>query len=110
MELLANTSNNTVYADDQGNIAYWHGNFMPKRDPSLNWSKPVDGSTSITEWKGLHPLNELIQIKIRRMDGFRIAIAHHLLPVDIRAHTRQIFQDIWLPMEIISEVCMLWNY
>ena len=63
MELLANTSNNTVYADDQGNIAYWHGNFMPKRDPKINWSKPVDGSTSATEWKGLHTLSELIQIK-----------------------------------------------
>ena len=63
MELLANTSNNTVYADDQGNIAYWHGNFMPKRDPKYNWSKPVDGTTSATEWQGLHKLEELIQIK-----------------------------------------------
>lgn len=62
MELLANTSNNTVYADDKGNIAYWHGNFMPKRDPKLNWSKPVDGSTSATEWNGLHSLDELIQV------------------------------------------------
>ncbi len=63
MELLANTSNNTVYADDKGNIAYWHGNFMPKRDPKFNWRKPVDGSTSATEWKGLHTLEELIQVK-----------------------------------------------
>jgi acyl-homoserine lactone acylase PvdQ len=62
MELLANTSNNTVYADDKGNINYWHGNFMPKRDPSINWSNPVDGSTSKTEWQGLHSLNELIQV------------------------------------------------
>ncbi len=63
MELLANTSNNTVYADDKGNIAYWHGNFMPKRDPRYNWSKPVDGTTPLTEWKGLHTLDELIQVK-----------------------------------------------
>ncbi len=63
MDLLANTSNNTVYADDKGNIAYWHGNFMPKRDTKYNWSKPVDGSTSQTEWKGLHTLAELIQVK-----------------------------------------------
>jgi acyl-homoserine lactone acylase PvdQ len=61
--ILANTSNNTVYADDQGNIAYWHGNFMPKRDEQYNWSKPVDGTTIATEWKGLHPLEELIQVK-----------------------------------------------
>ena len=32
MDMRANTSNNTVYADDKGNIAYWHGNFMPVRD------------------------------------------------------------------------------
>ncbi|NCI48678.1 acylase [Sediminibacterium roseum] len=69
MELLANTSNNTVYADDKGNIAYWHGNFMPKRDTAYNWSKPVDGSTPATEWKGLHTLSELIQVK-NPVNGF----------------------------------------
>ena len=63
MSLLANTSNNTVYADDKGNIAYWHGNYMPKRNPAFNWQKPVDGSIAATEWQGLHPLNELINIK-----------------------------------------------
>lgn len=62
MNLLANTSNNTVYADNKGNTAFWYGNFMPKRDPKLNWEIPVDGSTSATEWKGLHPLNELVHI------------------------------------------------
>jgi len=62
MEMLANTSNNTVFADDKGNIAYWHGNFIPKRDTAYNWSKPVDGSTSVTEWKGLHSLNEMIHV------------------------------------------------
>jgi acyl-homoserine lactone acylase PvdQ len=34
MDLKANASNNTVYADSEGNIAYWHGNFIPKRDKS----------------------------------------------------------------------------
>ncbi len=62
MLLRTNSSNNTVYADDQGNIAYWHGNFMPRRDPQFNWSEPVDGSNPATEWKGLHEPNEMIQI------------------------------------------------
>jgi acyl-homoserine-lactone acylase len=62
MNLLANTSNNTVYADSKGNTAFWYGNFMPKRDPKLNWEIPIDGSTSATEWKGLHTLNETVHI------------------------------------------------
>ena len=62
MDLLANTSNNTVYADAEGNIAYWHGNFIPERDAKYDWSKPVDGSTSATDWKGLHPVKESIHI------------------------------------------------
>jgi acyl-homoserine-lactone acylase len=62
MDLLANTSNNTVYADAEGNIAYWHGNFIPKRDQKYDWSKPVDGTTSATEWKGLHSVNESVHI------------------------------------------------
>ncbi len=59
--LKANASNNEVYADAEGNIAYWHGNFMPIRDKNLNWQKPVDGTTSATEWKGLHMVDELVQ-------------------------------------------------
>jgi acyl-homoserine lactone acylase PvdQ len=62
MDLRANTTNNTVYADDQGNIAYWHGNFMPRRDSSYDWSQPVDGSIAATEWKGIHELDEIVHV------------------------------------------------
>jgi acyl-homoserine-lactone acylase len=62
MEILSNTSNNTMYADDQGNIAYWHGNFIPKRNPGFDYSLPVDGTISATNWKGVHSLNEIIHI------------------------------------------------
>jgi len=62
MELLSNASNNTVFADDKGNIAYWHGNFIPRRDTSFDWSKPVDGTIKATEWKGLHTLDETIHL------------------------------------------------
>jgi acyl-homoserine-lactone acylase len=62
MSLYANTSNNTVFADDKGNIAYWHGDYVPRRDKKLNWSLPVDGTTASTEWKGLHTLDEIVHI------------------------------------------------
>ncbi len=58
MELHTNSSNNTVFADASGNIAYFHANFVPKRDPRLDWRRPADGSTSATEWQGLHTLAE----------------------------------------------------
>ncbi|MGD8330565.1 MAG: penicillin acylase family protein [Acidobacteriota bacterium] len=45
-----NSSNNTVYADSSGNIAYLHSNFIPRRDNSLDWTEPVDGSDPATDW------------------------------------------------------------
>lgn len=62
MDLRANTSNSTVFADNKGNIAYWHGNFVPVRDRKLNWAKVMDGSTSATEWKGLHTVDETVHV------------------------------------------------
>ncbi|MEO6720055.1 MAG: penicillin acylase family protein, partial [Ferruginibacter sp.] len=62
MQLLSNTSTNTLYADDKGNIAYWHGNFIPKRNVKYNWTLPVDGATSATEWQGTHGLDEIVQL------------------------------------------------
>jgi len=62
MDLRSNISNNTVYADDQGNIAYWHGNFMPKRDANLDWSGVQDGTTSASDWKGLHTVEETVHL------------------------------------------------
>jgi acyl-homoserine-lactone acylase len=43
-ELKANSSNNTLFADAKGNIAYLHPQFVPVRDDSFDYSKPVDGS------------------------------------------------------------------
>ena len=60
MDLRTNSSNNTVYADAAGNIAYFHGNFVPKRDPKFDFSKAVDGSNPATDWQGLHSVAENI--------------------------------------------------
>ena len=53
MDLHANSSNNTLYADADGNIGFFFTNFVPKRDPKFEWNRPVDGSDPATEWQGL---------------------------------------------------------
>ena len=58
MELHTNSSNNTIFADAEGNIAYFHANFVPKRDTKFDWSRPVDGSDPATEWGALHSIDE----------------------------------------------------
>jgi acyl-homoserine-lactone acylase len=58
MELHTNSSNNTIFADADGDIAYFHGNFIPRRDTSFDWTKPVDGSNPATEWHELLSVDE----------------------------------------------------
>jgi acyl-homoserine lactone acylase PvdQ len=58
MQLHTNSSNNTIFADAEGNVAYFHANFIPKRDVKFDWTKPVDGSTPATEWKEVLSVDE----------------------------------------------------
>jgi acyl-homoserine-lactone acylase len=58
-ELKANSSNNTVFADDKGDIAVLAPQFMPRRDNRFDYTKPVDGSDPATDWHGLHDPSEL---------------------------------------------------
>jgi len=57
-DFKANSSNNTIYADDKGHIAYLHPQFIPNRDNRFDYSKPVDGSDPATDWKSLLPLDK----------------------------------------------------
>ena len=57
-ELKANSSNNTIFADAEGNIAYHHPHFIPVRDDRFDYTRPVDGSDPATDWRGLHALSE----------------------------------------------------
>jgi acyl-homoserine-lactone acylase len=58
-DLKANSSNNTVYADDHGNIAVLAPQFMPRRDNRFDYTRPVDGSDPRSDWNGLHAVSEL---------------------------------------------------
>ncbi|MGB3747500.1 MAG: penicillin acylase family protein [Rhodanobacter sp.] len=61
-ELKANSSNNTLFADDKGEIAFLLPQFVPKRDNRFDYTKPVDGSDPATDWQGLTPLDQLPQV------------------------------------------------
>jgi acyl-homoserine-lactone acylase len=58
MELQADSSNNTILADADGNIAYFHANFIPRRDTRFDFTKPVDGSNPATDWHGTLAIDE----------------------------------------------------
>ncbi|HEX7742712.1 MAG TPA: penicillin acylase family protein, partial [Sphingobium sp.] len=59
--LKANSSNNTLFADSKGEIAFLMPQFMPVRDDRFDYRRPVDGSDPATDWRGLHSLKSLPQ-------------------------------------------------
>ncbi len=59
----ANSSNNTLFADSKGEIAYLHPQFIPVRDDRFDYTRPVDGADPATDWKGLHPAAERPEVK-----------------------------------------------
>ena len=58
-ERKANSSNDTLFADAKGEIAYLHPQFVPVRDVRFDYAKPVDGADPATDWKGLHSVASL---------------------------------------------------
>ncbi len=63
LDIRTNSSNNTVFADSSGNIAYFHGNFMPVRDPQFDYQHPVDGSNPATDWQGVHAVEDTVFVR-----------------------------------------------
>jgi acyl-homoserine-lactone acylase len=61
-ELKANSSNNTIFADASGNIAYLHPQFIPVRDDRFDYTLPVDGSDPRADWRGLHALDQIPRV------------------------------------------------
>lgn len=62
-DMRTDTSNNTLYADADGTIAYFHGNFIPRRDPRFDYTRPLPGEDPATEWHGAHALEETIHVR-----------------------------------------------
>jgi acyl-homoserine-lactone acylase len=58
MELHTNSSNNTLFADADGNIAYLHSNYIPRRSTAFDWANPVDGSDPATDYDGVLSFDE----------------------------------------------------
>lgn len=53
---------NIMTADTSGNIYYQRTGRVPARPGGYDWTRPVDGSTSKTEWTGLEPVEAHVQI------------------------------------------------
>jgi acyl-homoserine-lactone acylase len=62
LALLQLFPHNVMVADTSGNIYYQRTGRVPKRPEGYDWSRPVDGSTSKTEWLGIHPSSDLLQV------------------------------------------------
>ncbi|HVS62844.1 MAG TPA: penicillin acylase family protein [Thermoanaerobaculia bacterium] len=53
---------NVMVADTAGDIYYQRTGRVPIRPDGPDWDRPVDGSTSATEWRGIHPTEDLISL------------------------------------------------
>jgi acyl-homoserine-lactone acylase len=60
--LQANSSNNTIFADAAGEIAYLHPQFVPRRNDRFDYTRPVDGSDPASDWGSVHNVSELPSI------------------------------------------------
>lgn len=62
MEPRAMLFGNVMAADTAGHTFYLYNGAVPRRDPSFDWRRAVDGSDTTTEWRGYHTLDELPQL------------------------------------------------
>jgi hypothetical protein len=62
MELLGMFPQTVIVGDRGGSVFYARAGKTPRRPTGFDWSKPVDGSSSATAWRGFHSLADHIQI------------------------------------------------
>ena len=62
LDVLQIMPQNVMIADTSGNIYYQRTGRVPIRPEGYDWRRPVDGSTSATEWLGIHPASDLMSL------------------------------------------------
>jgi acyl-homoserine lactone acylase PvdQ len=54
---------NLLYGDSSGNALYVRNGRTPIRPDGVDITKPLDGNTSTTVWLGVHPVEDLVQVR-----------------------------------------------
>ena len=54
---------NVMAAESHGNIYYLRAGRIPIRPPGFDWSRAVSGGSSASAWKGIVPVEQLVQIR-----------------------------------------------
>src|SRR6185436_17321893 len=54
---------NFMIGDAGGNALYIRTGRIPVRPSGYDWSRPVPGNTSATAWKGIYPIEDLVQLR-----------------------------------------------
>jgi acyl-homoserine lactone acylase PvdQ len=54
---------NIMVGTVQGDIYYLRNGRVPVRPRGVDPGRPIPGNTSATEWKGIHPMSDLVQIE-----------------------------------------------
>ncbi|MEO8452097.1 MAG: penicillin acylase family protein [Gemmatimonadota bacterium] len=62
MRTLGVFPQNFMFGDAGGNIWYLRAGRTPIRPEGFDWTRPVPGNTSATAWRGIHPLDDLVQV------------------------------------------------
>jgi acyl-homoserine lactone acylase PvdQ len=60
--LLGSYQQNMMVGDRHGRLFYLRMGRTPVRPANYDWTRPVPASTSATQWRGIHPVADLVQI------------------------------------------------
>lgn len=75
MAMQALPSLNAVYADREGNIAYYYNAAIPERSPDWDWSKIAPGDRLDLVWKGVLPFGSAPHV-INPASGYVVNANH----------------------------------